>query len=256
MSKRDVKIRTQASEIRSRIGLNDISPVNIPTVFNSLSFSLVKRPMESSLSGAFLRIGRENIIFINTAKSLGHQNFTAAHELFHAAFDNEINSRGCETEKFSDGKRDQHEKNADLFASLFLLPEEAITVYLKKRLEMHRRGKPDLSDIIYLEQIFQVSHASMINRLLALKYISRHQCEEFKPDIRVNARFLGYPTDLYYPDNKTQIISSFAQKAREAYERNLISTSRYEELLYEIGIIDPLLEEEHFTENTPEDSLF
>ncbi len=217
---------------RKRFDLNLIESVNIYKAFLLEEISCIKRPMRGSISGIFLKADKTTVILINSSKSLGHQNFTAAHELYHCLFEPELEGRVCFTGNFNN--KDEQELLADYFASLFLMPEQGIWHYLYKRVkDVH---KIQMSDIIYLEQLYGVSHKAMLIKLRQLGIISENQLAGFSENIIQSAKVYGYDQTLYLPTNEESIISDFAEKARKALDNDLITFSRYEELLYNAGL--------------------
>jgi len=232
------KARQFAIETRLRLGLQSTEHFDVYRAVTSLRITCVKRPLESKISGATLKTNKVNVILVNSAKTLGHQNFTVAHELYHCLYDVNLISRACKTEKFSRGRGS--EQAADLFATLLLMPEEAIFNQLRLR------KKPDinltLADIINLEQFFGVSRRAMCWRLEELKLIKREQSENYCINVIQSAMSLGKDIELYMPTNDNGIISDYVEKASEALQKNLITDSRYEEILTDAGLLEKVME--------------
>ncbi len=233
------KAREFAIEARKSCGLNTIEPVDIFKVLTLARISCIKKPM-GEMSGIYLNVDNVKVIIINSVRSVGHQNFTAAHEFCHSQFDQGLAGKVCVANKFD--SRDESELRADFFAAHFLMPEDGILHYLSKRVE--DLSSVNINDIIFLEQIFGVSHKSMLIRLVHLGVINEKAMEDFLPNIRSNARIFGYDDFLYKPSNETRIISDYAEKVKLALDRDLITFSRYEELLSEAGINLDFEEEE------------
>ena len=204
---------------------------------SSLGITCVKRPLKSSISGATLKTGKVKVILVNSSKTLGHQNFTVAHEIYHCLYDENLVSKACKTESFN--RAPDSEGTADLFATHLLMPEDAIfnQLRLRKRLDVALT----LADIINLEQFFGVSRKAMCWRLEDLKLITREQSERCCTNVTQSARSLGKNTDLYQPTNEKVIISNYAEKASEALEKNLITESRYEEILADADLLEKVM---------------
>lgn len=81
------KARMLANQARLSFGFNVFEPVDISKVFQIIGISLIKNPLKVDISGIFIKTGRAKVILINSGKTLGHQNFTAAHELYHSEYD-------------------------------------------------------------------------------------------------------------------------------------------------------------------------
>jgi|SRR5690554_3555411 len=223
-----------AASARVKFGLSLTEPVDVTKVLMKSRISRLKRPLQGAISGLFLRADSTKVILINSARSLGHQNFTMAHELYHALYDESTESKVCTAGKWD--TKNKAERIADDFASHFLMPEAGIFENLTLRGALN---SPEINDIIYLEQLYNVSHAAMLYRLSTLRLISKNQAEDLKHGIKALARQLGYPLDLYEPTFEEVVISDYAEKAKIAYDKGLITSSRYRELLAEINISMP-----------------
>ncbi|OIQ59767.1 hypothetical protein MOTE_10230 [Moorella thermoacetica] len=225
------RARVRAQESREVFGFNNLVPIDIWKLLQSNGISVIKEPLESEISGLFMRKGDTQLILINSARTLGHQNFTAAHELFHLRYNPEMVGRACKVMNFN--SKSQTEREADLYAAYFLAPDEAIKRYLTKH-----GTSMDIAAVIFLEQFLGLSHQAMLIRLQELGVIDSAMSERMSKGVVRTAKELGYNTDLYRPTNDRIIISDYAEKAKRALEQGLISFGRYEELLIEAGLED------------------
>jgi len=223
---------TRAIETRNEFGLSSTTSINI---FEELKFnaniSIIKMPIDSDLFGLFIQKGKVQAILINIDTSLGRQYFTAAHEYYHLKYNVNLN-----------GKQKHLEKEADTFASYLIMPREALNFHLKKRLTKKNKDKVDISDCLYLENYFKISHQALILRLKLDNHINNKKYEDLK-DINIirEARRYGYSVELYTKPkiNKDIIVESeYVELAEQALESNIISESRYNEYLIEGGYGD------------------
>lgn len=233
----ELKARQLAIDTRLRLGLQSTEHLDVYRAVNSLGITCVKRPLESSISGATLKTSKVKVILVNSSKTLGHQNFTIAHEIYHCLYDENLVSRACKTESFS--RVSDSEQVADLFATDLLMPEDAILNQLRLRKKLD--AKLRLADIINLEQFFSVSRKAMCWRLEDLKLITRNESEKYCVNVIQSAKSLGKNTDLYKPTNDKSIISDYAEKASEALQNNLITESRYEEILADADLLEKVM---------------
>jgi len=231
------KARQLAIDTRLRLGLQSTEHFDVYRAVTSLGITCVKRALESSISGATLKTNKVKLILVNSSKTLGHQNFTIAHELYHCLYDENLVSRACKTEEFARVRGS--ERVADIFATYLLMPEDAIfhQLRLRKKLDV----KLTLADIINLEQFFGVSRKAMCWRLEDLKLINRKQSEECCINVIQSVRSLGKNTDIYNPTNEKIVISDYAEKAREALQKNLITESRYKEILADADLLEEVM---------------
>lgn len=227
--------RVAAAEARERLGLGSIRPVSIFSVLeDQVGAFLLFHPMEGDFSGVFIRHGKEEAVLINTARTLGHQHFTAAHELYHLLYDPGLTGSICNAGQKSSIAA---EKKADWFATHFLMPEEGVKWYARKL----AGSKPlTLVDVIDLEQHFAVSHAAMLIRLFTLKLISREDRENWETvSIIKEARRAGFTDQecrLYLPTMEERVSPIYQRLAVRAYEKSRISERKLRELLGEANI--------------------
>ena len=111
----DEKIAHQlAVDTRLKLGLQSTEHFDVYRGVKSLGISCIKRPLESNVSGATFCTDNVRIVLVNSSKSLGHQNFTVAHEIYHCLYDKGISHRACKVEKFS--RVSKSEQVAEFFA--------------------------------------------------------------------------------------------------------------------------------------------
>jgi Zn-dependent peptidase ImmA (M78 family) len=232
--------RKQAVEIRKDFGLSLFSPIDVTKILHESKVNVIIEPIESDISGFFLRKGYSELVFINSAKSKGHQAFTAAHEFYHIKFDLDLPGRACSVGKFD--LRSPSEYKADMFAAYLLAPDEAIYHHI------HRLNQ-DVKNLTYinvieLEQHFGISHQAMLKRLREMELLAPDQVDRYRSGVTDRALKSGFDISLYQATNERRIISDYAEKTLEALERNLISEGKYEELLLEGGFANILFGDE------------
>lgn len=235
----EVKARQLAIDTRLRLRLQSTEHFDVYRAVISLGITCIKRPLESSISGATLKTEKVKVILVNSSKSLGHQNFTIGHEIYHCLYDDNLVSRACKTESFDRSPDSEHV--ADLFATYLLMPEDAIFNQLRLRKKLDK--KLTLADVIHLEQFFGVSRKAMCWRLEDLKLITREESDRYWVNVIQGARLLGKNTDLYKPTRDKVIISDYAERTQEALQRNLITESRYEEILADADLLEEVVAE-------------
>lgn len=235
----ELRARKLAIDTRLRLGLQTTEYFDVYRAVLSLGITCIKRPLESKISGATIRGNRAQIILVNSLKSLGHQNFTIAHEIYHCMYDNGLQSRVCNTENFGKGTGD--EEIADLFAVHLLMPEEAIIYQLTLQNKLGK--KLSVTDIINLEQYFGVSRKAMLWRLEELNLIGSQESDQYATNIKKRAKLRGKDISLYEVTKDNIIISDYAEKAKEALDKGLITESRYEEILTDAGLVEKVFGE-------------
>ena len=222
------KLYKQVIDIRKQLGESDTSPIDVFNIVQNIPhLSLVLYPMGKNISGMCVRIGQEAIIAINSSMSIGRQNFSIAHELYHYYFDKEQKTTICE---MTIGKGNEVEKSADQFASYFLIP-------LGTEIIGDIKGEISFNKIIELEQYYKVSHQAMLYRLFGEGLITSEQLESYKSrKVLHAAASLGFDTSLYKPSRDEKAYRTFGfyiKQAQELLDKEKISEGKYEQLLLE-----------------------
>lgn len=226
-------LMTKAIQLRKELGEDSNSPVDIFSLaLNIEGLTLVYYPMGDNLSGMCIK-GKSGdcVIAINSAMSLGRQRFSLAHEFYHLRYDDNMLSV-C-GKKIGDGK--DIEKEADMFASYFLIPSAELECKSAQLAAKHEDGKLSLDDIIRLEQYFGASHQAMVIRLKESTYMNRARVEDYlMSSVRNRAEMMGYSPELYRPlpaEKQYKTYGHYINQADQLLKKDLISNGKYEELL-------------------------
>ena len=122
-----------------------------------------------------------------------------------------------------------------MFASYFLMPEQA----LMRTAEKLTKDRPDhqlnLEDVIRIEQYFGISHKAAVYRLMDTPYLKKSTAESFL-NIAVGrkAEALGFSSALYRPmpeEKRYMTYGYYINQVKQIVERGLVSDGKYEELL-------------------------
>ena len=173
------------------------------------------------------KISSDMLIGINSNMSIGRQNFTLAHELYHLLYEeNKNNFVICDYSSESES-----EIEANIFASYLLIPYEGLKRYVKNM----NISKWTLDDVIAAEQYYQISHMALLFRLVEQNFITEEESEEFQ-NVKISheARIRGFNDDLYYPspeDRKYFSLGNYVKSVGKAYSSNKISGGKKDELL-------------------------
>lgn len=233
--KSDLYAKAIAQELRSDLGFNLTEAIDIYKVLQLLNITCIKRQIDKdTISGLTLIAPFAQIILVNSRCSLGHQNFTIAHELYHCLYDKNIHSQICEVDVYNTANI--HEKTANKFAKYLLMPDEAII----KHIQIRKMSKQGLRwhDIINMEIYFGVSHKSFLIRLNEMKILNKKQVDSFKDNVIQAANIFGKDTSLYKPTLKNEFISDYIEKAQLALNKDLITYSKFEQFLGDAGLLE------------------
>ena len=228
--KSNFTLNNLAAKLRSDWGEDMHSPINIEALtVQQNKITLIQMEMPQDMSGMCVKTDEDIIIAINTAMSVGRQRFTLAHELYHAYFDESMTTFVC-MKNIGDEKADS-EKEADLFASYFLVPPLALDDYQKRIPE----EKWSIEEIVKAEQLFGISHQAMMVRLSSEHRITKKQYNEFTkiPVTKIAAR-IGFSKELYCNTVNRKpygCSGNYIRKIEEAYKKELIGDGKRRELL-------------------------
>ena len=182
-----------ALKLRREWGIDPYAPVDIYSLVLEKIENLTLQwlEMDGIISGCCLKSDDDVLILINSDHSKGRQNFTLAHELYHLKFDESPESIVCKV-----NSKDEIEEKANKFASYFLMPTFALDDYC------HRNNIDEwtLKDMVKCEQLFQISHKALLNRLHEQEYLDDESFGNFCDptfSIRQYAANLGFDTSLY-----------------------------------------------------------
>ncbi len=207
--------------------LNDLNADTNPgSEFSNLKDSDLNE--DSSTDSDFeSKISSDMLIGINSNMSIGRQNFTLAHELYHLLYEeNKNNFVICDYSSESES-----EIEANIFASYLLIPYEGLKRYVKNM----NISKWSLDDVIAAEQYYQISHMALLFRLVEQNFITEEESLEFQ-NVKISheARIRGFNDDLYYPspeDRKYFSLGNYVKSVGNAYSSNKISVGKKDELL-------------------------
>ncbi len=228
--KKKIQINADAVELRKFFGEDVYSQVDIFSLLSSVEdITVVFYPMSNRVSGMCIRDEKNKIIGINSKQTLGRQRFAAAHELCHLYYHNAITGMVCIKEE-NEKKIDPLEKEANLFASFFLAPYEALNSFIKKNVDKEL----EIKDIVKIEQFFNLSRQAILWRLIDDGYLAYDKADTMITGIASSAKKYGYSTELYFPppeEKQYMTFGKYIKIAEELREKNLVSKGKHEELL-------------------------
>jgi len=115
-------------------------------------------------------------ILMNSMEAPWRRNFNFAHEVFHL-----LTWKSIQPERMNEDStfRDKIESLANAFASNLLLPGDAVSIAIERRL---KDGKMYLTDLVEIAREFDVSTAALLYRLLNLAYFDKEAVERLLND--------------------------------------------------------------------------
>lgn len=221
-------IEQMVVKFRQDAGLGGNEAINIKSLLLKLKVVSIFRPLSDDFCGMSLRDSSSHrFMLINSNQSKGRQHFTIAHELFHLFIEENPKPHKC---MLGNGIKNPVEQQADMFASILLMPEDGILQLLSKN-EIEK-GEVSLASVLRIEHYYSVSRQALLNRLSDLSFINKTSKELLlKIQVAQSAREYGYDTSLYKSGNNNLIIGDFGEKARILFDAGKISEGHYIELL-------------------------
>lgn len=220
-------IENYAMNLRREWGIDLYSPIDIVSlVLEKMDkLTLLWMEIDEEVSGCCSKNDKgDSIILINSSQSIGRQNFTLAHELYHILYGESTQFFCCNS------LNNDIEKEADEFASSLLLPKYALWEYKKQ----HHITEWSIKDIIKCEQFFQISHKNMLYMLRMEEWITFEDFENFKLGVKKEATKLGFSIDLYEPskeNKKFYTLGHLIPFVDKIYNNNKISKGLKNEIL-------------------------
>ncbi|HFL2584270.1 TPA: ImmA/IrrE family metallo-endopeptidase [Clostridioides difficile] len=232
-----IKIKKLANGARYRFSQQGI--VDIFNILENEAF-LIRKPLEKlKISGFSTYFDEAYIVFLNSSYTLGHERYTAAHELYHILYNAEILKREI---IINNDKHEEEDKKANIFAAEFLMPEDYVKELFYKLINVDPKSVT-AKDVVILNNIVGVSYRAMLKRLVQLKLCDENLFETLAlvgsidnkgklQSITINE---GYKTDLIIPSNEEYISREYIEISRKNYEEGKISFTKLKELLEFIG---------------------
>lgn len=237
MNKQIVKLEKYALDFRQRNGLSSTEPIRLKSVLLKNNILTIYLPMSRNFSGMAVNLYKNNetkrFILINCNQTLGRQHFTLCHEFYHLFYQKEFQAETSIVGKFNK-KGNIEEYNADIFASKLILPKDGLLQMIPEN--EWGKNKISLKTILTIEHYYSCSRNALLHVLQSMDLIDKTHFDIFNVDKIKNALLYGYDSSLYKPANKGLVIGDYGIKARELFDKGIISESSYFSLLEEIGI--------------------
>ena len=170
-----VALNNKALNFRYSNGIGPKDPINLFGLLNKLNILTLFKPLTGEISGIAGKISDLKFILVNSTHSIGRQNFTIAHELYHLYFDETFKNTIIDF----NNQNSIIEKKANIFASFLLLPDGFIDLIPDKE---QVKNKISVPTIVKIEQYYQCSRTALLLRLEDLKLID----DEYKELLKVN----------------------------------------------------------------------
>lgn len=225
-------IRKEAAEFRMKLGYGVTEPIQPKSLLIKLNIIAVFKKLSDEFSGMAIKAGDVRFILINSNHSIGRQNFSICHELYHLYIDKDFKPHHCNSGFFN--RSVSTEFYADVFASYLLAPEEGILNMIPNS-ELGK-DKISIETILKIEHYFACSRSALLFRLRNLELISSQKQEFYNQQIKLTAKQYGYSIDLYESGNDGLVIGDYGTIAKNLFDSEKISEGHFVSLMHSIGI--------------------
>lgn len=229
-----IELKREAILFRSQHGYNNSDSINTHSLLEKLNVVTIFKKMSENFSGMAAKIQDTNFILINAGTTIGRQNFTIMHELYHLFIQKEFTSMICSPDSFS--KKDGIEYNADWFAAFALIPQDGVLSMIPSA--ETSLNQISIETIFRIEEYFQCSRKALLTQLKEMGLIDSNNFVRLKKNIQREAEKRGYNTDLYKPGHDGLAIGNYVERVKSLYDEGTISwglqsnlLSYYEQLL-------------------------
>jgi Zn-dependent peptidase ImmA (M78 family) len=224
-------LEKKADDCRQRWGYGTDKPINLQSLLLELNVPTFFKPMKKVSGMAFKSETNARFMLVNSEQTVGRQNFTICHELYHLFVQTDFSYKVCMAQSFD--KKDPEEYAADNFAAFLLLPTKGIRDLLPEN--EFASDTITLDTVVKMEQAFQCSRTALLYRLKQLGYISKNRYTELDQNKIKSASNRGYPIQLYKPTYTEGVWGNYGELAFDLFESGKISEGDYATIMMDIG---------------------
>jgi len=225
-----LECKYKSSDFRSKNGIGAKDPIPFKALLSKLSILCVFKPLSDEISGMVGQLKKVKFMLINSNHSIGRQNFTIAHEIYHIFYDKYFKTTIVDFKNDNEGE----EKKANTFASYLILPEDGLIDLIPEKEKS--KNRITIQTLVKIEQYYQASRRALLFRLKNMNFIDDKYIEKNNNSIINQARMLGYDISLYLKGNENVVIGEYTSLAKVLYDNDIISESNYIDYLIDIGI--------------------
>ena len=236
-SRIDISLVNEATQLREEMGVRSTDPVSIHQILKYKGILGYFKPLGKALSGMAIKVQAGEgkmpkcFMLVNTDDPYCKQRFTAAHELYHLLVQKDFH---YSYDKDIYGSKDKEEIYANYFATYLLLPEVGVRQMIP--IGEQKKDRITIATLLKMEHNFRCSRLSLLYRLHYLGLITEKFIGSNKNQVQADALEYGYDTSLYLPNHRSELVGDYNIKARELYDKGIISQAKYYTYLRDMDI--------------------
>lgn len=229
-----IKIKQLADEARYRFSKKGI--VDIFDILDDVAF-FIRKPLDIyDISGFTTYFNEEFVVFLNSSFTLGHERFTAAHELYHILYNADLLRK--DKLLINDSAYADEDAKANVFAAEFLMPEDYVKELFYKLINVEK-DKVEVRHVVRLNSTLKVSYKSMLKRLVQLDLcdiglyegLVEYGSLDKKEELRDITKTEGYDISLIVSAKVSYVSKEYLEIAKQNYEKGKISYGKITQLL-------------------------
>ncbi|MEB7781277.1 ImmA/IrrE family metallo-endopeptidase [Mammaliicoccus fleurettii] len=206
---------------------------NSLTLLSNMGYYIIKSPASQNLSGFYMKKDVYPFIFVNSNHSLGRQNFSLWHEVYHHYMNHhngisDFNSQSLE------------EREAEIFAGFILLPD----IEIIKWSNSYDIRNPKV--IAEMSVYYQMSFNAVVIRIMQLgeiDYVTFRGLKELstvekQQKLQNIYKEVELPITILEPTYDIQISKNIMEVLQNNYENKLTLASKINEIIHKIEVLN------------------
>lgn len=202
-------------------------------ILSSLGYYIISAPAPNNLSGFYMKKENYPFIFVNSTHSLGRQNFSLWHEVYHHYIGHK---NGISDFDFNT----LEEREAEIFAGLILLPDKEIEKIMFKNPQI------DENTIAQISDTYRISFQATVVRLMQYEVIDYTTYKEYallsgtEKVEELNELYENncLSTDILRSTQTVRISQNIPKLLERNFEQELISGESINSFTEMIGALD------------------
>lgn len=230
-----------AQRFRQENGLSATEPVALRNLLAKLDVLTLFRPLGSDFSGMAMVRDGHRFMLINSTQSIGRQNFSIGHELYHLFVQKRQQAMISFAGRFPE--KDADELRADWFAAHLLLPEHGVLEQIPRY--EYQRDKLSTATFLHLQHLYECSRPALLRTLKKLNLITSVAYDRLYKDAHEQLSSYGYTNYLNRLHSAAEpgtsyMIGDYGELAKSLYDDELVSETDYNRAMQDTGVLDPI----------------
>lgn len=207
---------------------------NSTQLLSEMDYYIIKAQAPKNLSGFYMKKDKFPFIFVNTNHSLGRQNFSLWHEVYHHYMNHQSG--------ISDfGSNVLEEREAEIFAGCVLLPDTEIQKWMAEEDDVMRSDVLSRMSVYYNMSFNGVMvRAMQLNPIPKEKYKALKMLSNVDQYTKLHAIYTenNLEIDILKPTYDIQISPNIMTVLKNNYSAGLVSANKINEIIEKIEVLN------------------